>query len=279
VTSIEPAARRLPHSEVRCGAVLPDGPPGPDMVNPTAAMSGPGICCGFRLENAERAPTWALMPPDNPAAPDKPTPPMWATLRRFMIYLWPKDAPALRRRAVRQSAQRRVRARRAGGDPRSWRSMCSYICIASRCASTWQSATGEVTKVIERGTKSIDTMLYFLLFNIAPTGDRADRGLRSSTSIWLGAGCGDRRDGRGLYLPSPAGSPNGAMQLRERDEPARWTGAGPCGRFAAELRDGEILQRRRSARKRRYEAPQDRAYADAAVKARTAWACSTSRRR
>ncbi|NNC54008.1 MAG: ABC transporter ATP-binding protein/permease [Erythrobacter sp.] len=29
--------------------------------------------------------------------------------------------------------------------------------------------TGEVTKIIERGTKSIDSMLYFLLFNIAPT--------------------------------------------------------------------------------------------------------------
>jgi ATP-binding cassette, subfamily B, heavy metal transporter len=29
--------------------------------------------------------------------------------------------------------------------------------------------TGEVTKIIERGTKSIDTMLYFMLFNIAPT--------------------------------------------------------------------------------------------------------------
>ena len=29
--------------------------------------------------------------------------------------------------------------------------------------------TGAVTKVIERGTKSIDTMLYFLLFNIGPT--------------------------------------------------------------------------------------------------------------
>ena len=29
--------------------------------------------------------------------------------------------------------------------------------------------TGEVTKTIERGTRSIDTMLYFLLFNIAPT--------------------------------------------------------------------------------------------------------------
>ena len=29
--------------------------------------------------------------------------------------------------------------------------------------------TGEVTKVIERGTKSIDIMLYFLLFNVVPT--------------------------------------------------------------------------------------------------------------
>src|SRR5205085_7042698 len=29
--------------------------------------------------------------------------------------------------------------------------------------------TGAVTKVVERGTKSIDTMLYFLLVNIAPT--------------------------------------------------------------------------------------------------------------
>ncbi|WP_260928963.1 ABCB family ABC transporter ATP-binding protein/permease [Novosphingobium sp. 9] len=29
--------------------------------------------------------------------------------------------------------------------------------------------TGEVTKTIERGTKSIDNMLYFMLFNIAPT--------------------------------------------------------------------------------------------------------------
>ncbi len=29
--------------------------------------------------------------------------------------------------------------------------------------------TGQVTKVIERGTKSIDTMVYFLLFNIMPT--------------------------------------------------------------------------------------------------------------
>jgi ABC-type transport system involved in Fe-S cluster assembly fused permease/ATPase subunit len=30
--------------------------------------------------------------------------------------------------------------------------------------------TGALTKIVERGTKSIDMMLYFLLFNIAPTG-------------------------------------------------------------------------------------------------------------
>ncbi|HEY0446493.1 MAG TPA: ABC transporter ATP-binding protein/permease [Allosphingosinicella sp.] len=29
--------------------------------------------------------------------------------------------------------------------------------------------TGSLTRIVERGTKSIDTMLYFLLFNIAPT--------------------------------------------------------------------------------------------------------------
>ncbi|MDE2412774.1 MAG: metal ABC transporter permease, partial [Sphingomonadales bacterium] len=29
--------------------------------------------------------------------------------------------------------------------------------------------TGEVTKTIDRGTKSIDVMLYFMLFNVAPT--------------------------------------------------------------------------------------------------------------
>ena len=36
--------------------------------------------------------------------------------------------------------------------------------------------TGAVTKVVERGTKSIDIMLYFLLFNLAPTHHRTERG-------------------------------------------------------------------------------------------------------
>ena len=36
-----------------------------------------------------------------PATPDStPLPPAWATLRRFIPYLWPADAPALRRRVA-----------------------------------------------------------------------------------------------------------------------------------------------------------------------------------
>ncbi|MEQ1689319.1 MAG: ABC transporter transmembrane domain-containing protein, partial [Sphingopyxis sp.] len=48
--------------------------------------------------------------------------------------------------------------------------------------------TGEVTKVIERGTKSIDIMLYFLLFNVAPTAVELSAVLIIFTikfSIWL----------------------------------------------------------------------------------------------
>ena len=38
--------------------------------------------------------------------------------------------------------------------------------------------TGSLTKIVERGTKSIDMMLYFLLFNIAPTVIELARDLR-----------------------------------------------------------------------------------------------------
>ena len=40
---------------------------------------------------------------------------------------------------------------------------------AGRCAIHLERRTGALTRIIERGTKSIDSMLYFLLFNIAPT--------------------------------------------------------------------------------------------------------------
>ena len=65
--------------------------------------------------------------------------------------------------------------------------------------------TGAVTKVVERGTKSIDTMLYFMLFNIAPTvlelGAGAQHLLGQFRRV---AGRRDGGDGRRSISPSPA---------------------------------------------------------------------------
>lgn len=163
------------------------------------------------------------MPPDTPASPDAPAPPLWATLRRFLPYLWPADAPALRARVV--IAMLLVLASKAvtlvmpfaykGVIDRMAPGMESGAILAVALVCAYAGArfggvlfdnlrnvtfervgqeatrrlaehvfvhlhrlslrfhlnrkTGAVTKVIERGTKSIDTMLYFLLFNIAPT--------------------------------------------------------------------------------------------------------------
>ncbi len=162
------------------------------------------------------------MPPDQPDT-DKTAPPAWATLRRFMVYLWPADAPALRRRVVLSMllvlaakavslimpfAYKAAIDRMAPGmEPAAALAVAMVMAYAgARFASVafdnirnvvfervGQEATrrlsehvfmhlhrlslrfhlnrktGAVTKVVERGTKSIDTMLYFLLFNIAPT--------------------------------------------------------------------------------------------------------------
>ncbi|HEX7781689.1 MAG TPA: ABC transporter ATP-binding protein/permease [Sphingobium sp.] len=162
------------------------------------------------------------MPPDQPDT-DNTAPPAWATLRRFMVYLWPADAPALRRRVVLSMllvlaakavslvmpfAYKAAIDRMAPGmEPAAALAVALVMAYAAaRFASVafdnirnvvfervGQEATrrlsehvfmhlhrlslrfhlnrktGAVTKVVERGTKSIDTMLYFLLFNIAPT--------------------------------------------------------------------------------------------------------------
>ncbi|CCW15709.1 Lipid A export ATP-binding/permease protein MsbA [Sphingobium indicum BiD32] len=152
-----------------------------------------------------------------------PLPPVWATLRRFLPYLWPADAPALRRRVVvamlcvlaakiislampfayKAAIDRMV----PGMEPAAGLAIALVAVYAgARFGSVLfdnlrnavfeqvgQEAgrrladdvfvhlhrlslrfhldrrTGAVTKIVERGTKSIDTMLYFLLFNIAPT--------------------------------------------------------------------------------------------------------------
>ncbi|RYY27973.1 MAG: ABC transporter ATP-binding protein/permease [Sphingomonadales bacterium] len=162
------------------------------------------------------------MPPEtSSSAPERP---LFGTMRRFLPYLWPKHAPALRVRIViamllvvcsklvqvygAPFALQGAIDKMATG-PRDAVMLVTLLVIgyaAARLASTifdnlrnavfervgqeatrrlaadvfrhlhnlslrfhLERRTGAVTKVVERGTKSIDTMLYFLLFNIAPT--------------------------------------------------------------------------------------------------------------
>ncbi|MEG3088476.1 ABCB family ABC transporter ATP-binding protein/permease [Sphingomonas sp. PB4P5] len=156
-----------------------------------------------------------------PTSADRPLLP---TLRRFLPYLWPKDAPALRLRIV--GAMTLVvfsKLVQVYGAPFALQGAVDGMAKGDRSATTLivalvvgyaaarfgsvlfdnlrnavfervgqdatrrlaanvfrhlhqlslrfhlERRTGAVTKVVERGTKSIDTMLYFLLFNIAPT--------------------------------------------------------------------------------------------------------------
>src|SRR4051812_40384841 len=147
----------------------------------------------------------------------------WKALRRFLPYLWPADAPALRARVV--LAVLLVFAAKAATlvMPFAYKSAIDRMShgvtpaaglaialvaaysgarfggvlfdnlrnaifervgqdAARRLAETvfrhihelslrfhLERRTGALTKIVERGTKSIDMMLYFLLFNIAPT--------------------------------------------------------------------------------------------------------------
>jgi ATP-binding cassette subfamily B protein len=162
------------------------------------------------------------MPPSAPTTTS--TEPLWPTLRRFLPYLWPKDAPALRVRIVgamllvvcskliqvfgaaytlKFAVDRLATGERAGvwivvglvaayalsrflgtlfdnarnavfervGQDAARRLSADVFRHLHRLSLRFhlERRTGAVTKVVERGTKSIDTMLYFLLFNIAPT--------------------------------------------------------------------------------------------------------------
>ncbi|MDX5982816.1 ABCB family ABC transporter ATP-binding protein/permease [Sphingomonas echinoides] len=164
------------------------------------------------------------MPPDTATSSTAPERPMLPTLKRFLPYLWPADAPMLRLRivaamllvAVSKVTQVYVSAytlkwavdRMAQGERSAmWIVIALVLGYAgARFATTLfdnlrnavfervgqdatrrlaasvfrhlhqlslrfhlERRTGAVTKVVERGTKSIDTMLYFMLFNIAPT--------------------------------------------------------------------------------------------------------------
>lgn len=147
----------------------------------------------------------------------------WATVRRFLPYLWPAGRRDLRGRialsglfvllaklvvlALPFAYARAVDTMAAKGNPALWVALGLVLAYAAGRFATvlfdnvrniifervGQEAvrqltedvfrrlhelslrfhlsrrTGEVTKIVERGSKSINTMIYFLLFNIAPT--------------------------------------------------------------------------------------------------------------
>ncbi|MXO96395.1 ATP-binding cassette domain-containing protein [Erythrobacter aquimaris] len=163
------------------------------------------------------------MPPDTITSDQRHDADSWATLKRFLPYLWPKGNPSLRRRiviamglvllakgtvlALPFAYKNAVDAMTGPANEAAMVAMALVLAYGlGRFAGTafdnlrnivfervGQEATrhlaedvfhrlhrlslrfhlsrrtGEVTKIIERGTKSIDSMLYFLLFNIAPT--------------------------------------------------------------------------------------------------------------
>ena len=163
------------------------------------------------------------MPPDDHIRDSAARHDGWATLTRFLPYLWPRDNPRLRARTVAASVVmlasvgvslalpfafksaidqmglpghsghsvalalvlayaagrfigvtfdnlRNIIFERVGQD--ATRHLASDVFARLHGLSMrfhLARRTGEVTKVIDRGTKSIDTMLYFMLFNIVPT--------------------------------------------------------------------------------------------------------------
>jgi ATP-binding cassette subfamily B protein len=162
------------------------------------------------------------MPPQNSESASER--PLFGTIKRFLPYLWPKDAPGLRARIVIAlvlvvisklvqvygapfALQGAVDRMANGSRDALWLVTALVVGYAAarlgtvlfdnlrnavfekvgqdatrRLASDvfrhlhglslrfhLERRTGAITKVVERGTKSIDTMLYFLLFNIAPT--------------------------------------------------------------------------------------------------------------
>ena len=176
---------------------------------------------------------------------------------------------ALRRRAVRQSAQR---ASSSGSARTPTRRLAETIFRHLHDLSLrfhLERRTGAVTKIVERGTKSIDTMLYFLLFNIAPTVLQLAIVLHHLLGeVRARPGRRDGGDGRALYplhaAWSPTGGPSCGVEMNDLD-----TGAvARAVDSACSITRRSNISAPRSARRRATAAP-SRRYADAAVKNET----------
>lgn len=180
------------------------------------------------LRAARRNATWQGVSPPVPklpvqGQPQPPADPGFATLKRFLPYLWPADQPQLKLRIVialvlvlvSKAIQLSMGFLYAGAVDRMAPGLESGAMVAIALVVAYAGArfgsvlfdnlrnvvfervgqdatrrlaehvfahlhrlslrfhmnrsTGALAKVVERGTKSIDVMLYFLLFNIAPT--------------------------------------------------------------------------------------------------------------
>ncbi len=150
---------------------------------------------------------------------------------------------ALRRRAVGQFAQRPVRESRAGCGAAAVGQVFRHIHDLS-LRFHLERRTGSLTKVVERGTKSIDMMLYFLLFNIAPTVIE----LVAICSIFLvkfGAGLVAATLAMvAVYITFTRKVTDWRTHVQRADERRRQQGDRPRRRFAAQLRNGQIFRRR-----------------------------------
>ena len=160
---------------------------------------------------------------------------------------------ALRRGAGRQSAQRHVREGRAGCGAPARRHRSSATSTICRCASTSSGAPDALTKIVERGTKSIDMMLYFLLFNIAPTViELAAICIIFCVKFGAGLVAATLVDGRRLHRLHAQGD-RLARQAAARDERGRQPGDRPRRRLACSTTRRSNISAPRSARRRRYD--------------------------
>ena len=109
--------------------------------------------------------------------------------------------------------------------------------------------TGSLTKIVERGTKSIDMMLYFLLFNIAPTVIelaaicviffvKFGAGLVAATLAIVA-----------IYIAFTRKVTDWRAQLQRADERGRQQGDRPRRRFACSITRRSNISAPRSARR------------------------------
>ena len=145
-------------------------------------------------------------------------------------------------RGVRQPAQHRVRTGRPAGHGATGRARIQPpappVAALPPRPPHRRSDQGDRARDQEHRHDAL-----FHAVQYCPHSDPAGRGRGDLLPQFrLAAGRIDRAGGGRLYLGDP-GNHRMADQAARTDEPARRAGAGPGGRFAAQLRDGEILQR------------------------------------